>query len=443
MQRLTGIFGLFIIRLLFSCTKADAQLPCENDTTHLTSIIDLQSDYYLGLYQGGLYPGGSNELPYEHKEGGLAMAKKIKPLDSLGNVDWENGKVVFAGMGASTAGNAWNNFIDLVNVDSGINPCLEVVNACLGAKGLDVMIDTAENGWYWYDEIMPRILNKGVTRHQVQAVWIKTASKADTILEFPLYPAAIADKYAALMPILRDSFPNLQLVFVSGFFYGGYADPRKEFYDIVKEPGSYWTNFAVKWLVERQIVGVPELAYAGIGAKSPWVGWGPHVWADGTHPNETDGLYWDCEVDFQPDGGGYHLSNTGKLKEASLLLEWARTNPVTRKWFLDGPEWTSCDPDGRTADGRNFTIDSNIPDIYKVYVYQSSLLLEIPSTANTQVNWEIYDAVGNLVHRQEVAPGTTVTANLSHHASGLFISKITYADRMESQITKHMLYTSR
>ena len=249
MRNLYSILVLLIVLLHLSSTDTVAQLPCDNDTTHLTSLIDLQTYYYLGLYQGGLYPGGSNELPYPHREGGLAMAKKIKPLDSLGNVDWENGKVVFAGMGASTAGNAWNNFIDLVNGDTGINPCLEVVNACLGAKGLDVMIDTAENGWYLYDEIIPRIVNKCVTRYQVQAVWIKTASKADTILEFPLYPEAIADKYAALMPILRDSFPNLQVVFVSGFFYGGYADPRKEFYDIVKEPGSYWTNFAVKWLV--------------------------------------------------------------------------------------------------------------------------------------------------------------------------------------------------
>ena len=124
-------------------------------------------------------------------------------------------------------------------------------------------------------------------------------------------------------------------------------------------------------------------------------------------------------------------------------MQWAKSNPITRKWFLDGPEWTSCDPDGRTADGRSFTIASNAPDAYKVYVYQSSLLLESPSTATSQVTWEIYNASGNLVHRQEVAPGTTATANLSHLASGLFISKITYAERMESQITKHMLNTSR
>ncbi len=443
MRETSSIFVTFIVLLLFSFTDADGQLPCENDTTHLTSIIDLQTDYYLGLYQGGLYPGGSNELPFEHKEGGLAMAKKIKPLDSLGNVDWGNGKVVFAGMGASTAGNAWNNFIDLVNVDSGINPCLEVVNACLGAKGLDVMIDTAENGWYWYDEIMPRILNKGVTRYQVQAVWIKTASKADTILEFPLYPNAIADKYAALMPILRDSFPNLQLVFVSGFFYGGYADPRKEFYDIVKEPGSYWTNFAVKWLVERQIVGVPELAYTGANAVSPWVGWGPHVWADGTHPNETDGLYWDCAIDFQPDGGGYHLSNIGKLKEANLLLDWARTNPVTRKWFLDGPEWTSCDPDGRTADGRDYTVEPHTNYTYKVYSYQSDLLLESPSINGKYVYWEVYDATGKPVYSQRVTPGTTATADLTDFASGLYISKVIAIDGTERHVTKHLIITSR
>lgn len=349
-----------------------AQVQCDNDTSNFVSLVDLQTGYYLGLYQGGLYPGGSNFLPASHRADGLAIAKAIKPLDTLGNVDWENGKVIFAGMGASTAGNSWDHFVDIVDTASGLNPCMRAINACLGAKGLDIMIDTAVNGWYWYDEILPKIEYYNSSRYQVQVAWIKSASKADTILEFPLFPNAIADKYEALMPILLDTFPNIKLVFISGFFYGGYADPLKEFYDVVVEPGSYWTNFAVKWVIERQITGDPDLAFKGPGRRSPWIAWGPHVWADGMRANEWDGLQWNCEDDFAWDGGGYHLTNTGKKKEADLLFTWAKTNPVTRRWFLDGPQWNSCDPDGRLANGQMLSYgDDNYVTAEEVMLYPS------------------------------------------------------------------------
>ena len=163
---------------------------------------------------------------------------------------WENGKVIFAGMGASTAGNSWNHFVDIVDTASGLNPCMRAINACLGAKGLDIMIDTAVNGWYWYDEILPKIEYYNSSRYQVQVAWIKSASKADTILSSCCF-RTIADKYEALMPILLDTFPNIKLVFISGFFYGGYADPLKEFYDVVGSREVTGQTSAVKWVIER------------------------------------------------------------------------------------------------------------------------------------------------------------------------------------------------
>lgn len=368
--------------LILSVWMVSAQVQCDNDSTGLIPLIDLGSDYYLG-YQGGLYPGGSNVMPTAHLNAGQKIAKSIKPLDSLGNVDWENGKVVFIGMGASTAGNTWNHFVDVVDTLSEANPCLRTINACLGAKGIDIMNDTIYNNWYWTEDIFPKLTYKNTTPEQVQVVWIKTGSKADTVMVFPSQPQAIADRYEVLMGVLLDKFPNLKMVFISGFFYGGYADPIKEFYDVVSEPGSYWNSFAVKWAIEKQIMGDPDLKFTGATRRAAFMGWGPYVWADGMNPSST-GLVWNCEEDFAPDGGGYHLTSGGKDKEADLLLGWAESDPIVKRFFLDGPKWNSCDPFGRTSDGRPYdTDDENLNTEQGIKLYPS------PNTGNFYIQFNI------------------------------------------------------
>ena len=418
-----------IICLLVSCALVPisrAQLNCDADSTGLISLVDLQEDTYMG-YQGGLYPGGDNEMPATHRLAGSNAAKNIKPLDTLGNVDLVNGKIVFLGLGASTAGNTWNNFKDLVEDEPGLNPCLQIVNGCQGAKGLEIMIDTLNYPWYWTDLVFTKMQAKGATPAQVQAIWMRTASKADTVVEFPLFPNGIADKFEILLPILLEKFPNLKQVYISVFFYGGYADSSKAFYDIVAEPGSYFTNYAVKWVVERQINGDPDLVYAGPEKKAPWVAWGPHTWADGMRANDYDGLFWNCEEDFQEDGGGYHLTTTGKIKDAQLILDWAKNNPVTMKWFLDGPKWNSCDPSGRMANGE---VPDNSPTVTK----EGIMLYPSPNNGifNVKLNHgfkgfadiRIVNSFGQVVYANQVDAWNAignVSVDLGEVANGLYI----------------------
>ena len=55
----------------------------------------------------------------------------------------------------------------------------------------------------------------------------------------------------------------------------------------------------MKWLIADQIAGKPELNFdAAKGpVRSPWIAWGPDLWADGLK-GRKDGLLWQRE---EPD----------------------------------------------------------------------------------------------------------------------------------------------
>lgn len=335
----------YYLTLLFGMTvwSAFGQLQCENDTSYLRALIDLKAGYYLGE-QGGLYPGGSNEMPYGHFAAGMNISRQVMPLNADGNIDLANGKAGFICLGASTAGNAFNHFKSVAEGDPEVNPCLVFANCAVGAKGLEIMLDTVVNNWYWEDEVIPDVEAEGITRFQVEVIWVMVTSRDDSILIWPFQPQEVANKYESLMPILLNKFPNLKQVYLSGFNYGGYADPTKEFYAMIMEPSSYWNNWSVKWLIERQIEGDPGLKYTSPDRMSPWLGWGPHLWADGLRANKEDKLRWLCDIDYKPDGGGYHLSNSGKDKVGKIIFDFFKESELAADWFLYGTRWIGCDP---------------------------------------------------------------------------------------------------
>ena len=95
----------------------------------------------------------------------------------------------------------------------------------------------------------------------------------------------------------------------------------------------------MKWAIESQIVqmaGSPADVVAGDlrydTGVAPWMGWGPYLWAAGTH-TRLDGLTW-VASDF--GGDGTHPSSGGAQKVATMLLTFFKTSPATRCWFLAG-----------------------------------------------------------------------------------------------------------
>lgn len=359
---------------------AFAQLDCDHTSTGNLPITEIGPGFFMG-YQGGLYPGGSNSMPLTHLTAGKNIGNSIKPLNADGMVDFDNGKIVFVAFGASTAGNTFNTFKSTVNSTPDIyNPCLKFVNLCLGGKGLESMIPPHNNLLWAYiaDTLM---VESDITASQVQVAWIKTASKDDSIPEFPMQADSLYDKFIPTIQRMKENFPNLKILYMSSHAYGGYAGEFSDNADLAGEPAAYYGGFAVKWVIEDQIEGSPELKFSGPSANSPWIGWGPYYWADGIIPRAEDGLNWICS-DYEPDGGGFHLSEEGKLKESEMLIDFLYNHPSSKKWFRNGPKWTSCDPAGRLADGSIITNNGEAD-----YFDDALTVFPSPNNGNFYVSW--------------------------------------------------------
>jgi hypothetical protein len=138
-----------------------------------------------------------------------------------------------------------------------------------------------------------------------------------------------------IVQVLPKRFPNVKLVYLSSRTYGGWAKaPRgRAGGPGNSEPYSYETGFAVKWLIEQQLTGDPELNYdPKQGAvKAPWLSWGPYLWANGTI-KRTDGFSFQ-RSDFRENDRMHH-SPQGQAKTGQQLLQFFKTDTTTRGWFV-------------------------------------------------------------------------------------------------------------
>jgi hypothetical protein len=123
-------------------------------------------------------------------------------------------------------------------------------------------------------------------------------------------------------------YPNVKMVYVSSRSFGGWAKREGN-----KEPFSYETGYAVKWLIEKQIGGDPALNFdPQKGAvKAPWLSWGPYLWANG-EVKRVDGFSFRLD-DFREDDRMHHSAD-GIKKMGNVLLQFFKTDTTTRGWFV-------------------------------------------------------------------------------------------------------------
>lgn len=387
-------------------------LDCDNDSLGALPFPDLGTGYYMG-FQGGLFPGGSANDPNPHQQNGKNISKAIKPLNSLGLVDYVNGEVTLVGIGPSLASDAYNEWKETQNDLGwpGTNHCLNVKGNFIGGKSVVDMLDI--DGPYWAS-FLTGLASKNIQPGQVQVAWMLLMSSTDT-MDVNFYVDTVSEQYIQILHNLMTICPNLQEVFISGTHYTGYTAPEHKRYNYIIEPYGYWSNLVVKNVITLQINNDPRLVYSGLGKNAPFITWGPYFWADGVTPRGTDGLSWPCD-NFRDDtiGGGFHLKDEYKYKEGDLLDAFFNNNAIAKIWYKNAAAWSACGAGRMTGDD-----DAGAPEEpLTVYPSPASERISVPVinglTGTTALT--IYNSAGIAVYHEYFDAKTELVRTLNIHA---------------------------
>lgn len=243
---------------------------------------------YLGSYETGLYPGGTNEIPEAHRKAGERIAATIRPLDAEGGPDDGEGRVLALVMGHSNC----RMYFEALQSDLGahaaeLNPRFEMLNAAVGGQQLPQIVALQGKVWQRAEELT---CEAGRSPRQVQVLFLHTTyhgwRNVDGAPPGP-FPETMQQMQRDLVTVLAHCvqlYPNLRLAYLT-------CDGFRHFTGF--EPHVYQEAFAMKWLVAAQMQGTPGTAYAGDARSLPWLQWGPYFWdntwdagyfTDGVHP---------------------------------------------------------------------------------------------------------------------------------------------------------------
>jgi PKD repeat protein len=280
-----------------------------------------------GGYPGGLYPNSTNQRPSAIETAAIDIAtNQMQPLDADGNPDPVNGKIVLISIVMSNTGQEFTKFISIANTDPSLNPKLVIVNGAIG--GMDAVQWTDPEDPDTWPVLYGRLANVGVTRYQVQAVWVKQA-KMNPAAEgaFPVHAQKLQGYIETIARNIKTNLPNAKIAY--------YSSRTRAFVleGLNPEPYAYESSFSVKWMIQNQINGTGNLNWdpAHGTVVAPLILWGPYLWADGENPR-SDGFTW-LESDTQADGT--HPSATGTEKVGRQLKAFFKTDPTARPWFLN------------------------------------------------------------------------------------------------------------
>lgn len=307
------------------------------ETTGMIPLTELGDGKYKGQ-SGGLYGNGNNTPPASHQAAAQREQAKIRPLDAKGEPSG-SGRIALISLGMSNTTQEFSQFKRLADADPNKSSNVVIVDCAQGGQAAAqwaypnkyTRTDSRTgkekpSPWLVMDE---RIERAGVSPAQVQVVWIKQAEMGAALYgDFPKHARFLQDNLAVILGKLKDRFPNLRIAYLSGRIYAGYAAGP-----LNPEPYAYESAFSVRWLVDDQVKGKPELNYdpAGGKVKSPLLLWGPYLWGDGVKPRMSDALVWKRE---DLAGDGTHPSQSGRQKVAEMLLRFFKTDVNAKGWFI-------------------------------------------------------------------------------------------------------------
>jgi len=302
--------------------RAGSAAP-SRDMTGIKPLTEMTAaDRYKGE-DGGLYGKGSNTPPEAHGKAAEAALARIRPLDGLGQPD-EDGRIVLVSISMSNATQEFSAFKRLADIDPAKSPRLTIVDCAQGGQAMAEWVDPQARPW---QEAQRRLTAAGVTPQQVQLAWVKLANKGPRG-DLKEHGAKLKQDTLAVLQNAKAQFPNLQIAYLSSRIYAGYAIGA-----LNPEPYAYESALVVRWLILDQIESEKALNFdAGRDeVKAPLLLWGPYLWANGTTPRRSDGLIWTRD---DLAGDGVHPSASGRAKVARMLLDFFKTDPLARPWFV-------------------------------------------------------------------------------------------------------------
>jgi len=301
-------------------------LKTDKPSVGLKPLTEMSAeDRYKGQ-DGGLYGGGSNQPPAAHLAAAKRQTARIVPLDADGEPA-RDGKIGLVSISMSNATQEYSVFKKMADRDERKSPQVAIVDCAQGGQAMAQWVNPNGRPWANADR---RLAAARVSPRQVQVIWVKLANARPTG-ELAEHGRKLQKDTLAVLSNAKAHFANVRIAYLASRIYGGYAPAGHR---LNPEPYAYEGAFVVRWLIQDQIKGSPDLAYddrAG-AAKVPLLLWGPYLWADGTTPRKSDALTWE-RTDLSASDG-IHPSETGRRKVARMLLKFFTEDPLPATWFV-------------------------------------------------------------------------------------------------------------
>jgi hypothetical protein len=319
----TLLFRLPVIVAVATGAFVATGLPKPHQGSGSKPLCDMSATETYKGEDGGLYGKGRNTPPDPLRTAANAELAKIQPLDADGNPS-KNGRIVFVSISMSNATQEFSYFKQVADVDPAKSPSTTIIDCAQGGQAMAEWVDPNGGPWREADR---RIAAARISPKQIQVAWIKLANKVPRG-DLKEHGKKLEFDTQAVVQNAKARFPNLRIAYLSSRIYGGYARGP-----LNPEPYAYEGAFAARWLILDQMAGNKALNYdAKRGeVRAPLLIWGPYLWADGTNPRKSDGLVWKPE-DLGPDG--VHPSPSGRAKVAGLILNFCKTDPFAKSWFV-------------------------------------------------------------------------------------------------------------
>jgi hypothetical protein len=279
-------------------------------------------DRYKGE-DGGLYGGGKNEPPPALLAAAKAATAKIVPLDEKGQPA-KDGKIGLISLSYSNATREFAYFKPIADAEPQKSPLVQIVDCSQSGQAMEKWADPKAKPWMVTHQ---RLDNAKLSPEQVQVVWAKIAT-IQPQGDLSEHGKRLQKDTTVYLQNAHAHFPNLRIVYFSSRTYGGWTNTL-----LNPEPYTYENGFVIRWLIQAQMNGDPELNPdpAKGPVKAPLLLWGPYLWGDGITPRKSDGLIWERK-DFVEDGT--HVSESGKQKVCDMLLKHFKEDALCKTWYV-------------------------------------------------------------------------------------------------------------